>query len=192
MDSTRILTTQIMQPQYRNRHHVMIFGGFLLKQSFELAFCCAAAFSHSRPTFVNLDPSTFDNPVPVGSVLRLSATVAYTETSAGENKLFKEDETSNGSRKVYTRVHVFVDSSVRDVEDETNKPTGQFHYTFLVEKDIRVMPRTYQEFMIWIDARRRAQNIKDILENQSVGRQSNSIKESGSRVDDGRQKRATE
>ena len=36
----------------------MIFGGFLLKQTFELAFTTAAAFAHARPTFVSLDPST--------------------------------------------------------------------------------------------------------------------------------------
>jgi acyl-coenzyme A thioesterase 9 len=68
-----------MQPQFRNRHHFMIFGGFLLKQTFELAFCCAASFAHTRPTFVSLDPSTFQNPVPVGSVLYLTATVVYTD-----------------------------------------------------------------------------------------------------------------
>ncbi|KAJ2981249.1 hypothetical protein NQ176_g2151 [Zarea fungicola] len=51
MDTTRLNTAAIMQPQYRNRHHFMIFGGFLLKQTFELAFCCAASFTRTRPTF---------------------------------------------------------------------------------------------------------------------------------------------
>ena len=79
MDSTKMHSSQIMQPQFRNRHSFMIFGGFLLKQTFESAFRCAASLSHSRPTFLNFDPSTFDNPVPVGSVLYLTATVAYTD-----------------------------------------------------------------------------------------------------------------
>lgn len=57
----------------------MIFGGFHLKQTFELAFCCAASFAHARPTFISADPCTFRNPVPVGSVLYLTATVAYTD-----------------------------------------------------------------------------------------------------------------
>jgi len=69
MEQTVLRTAAIMQPQYRNRHHFMIFGGFLLKQTFELAFCCAASVSHTRPSFISLDPSTFQNPVPVGSVL---------------------------------------------------------------------------------------------------------------------------
>jgi acyl-coenzyme A thioesterase 9 len=170
MNQTKMHATQIMQPQYRNRHNFMIFGGFLLKQTFELAFCCAAAFSHTRPTFLSLDPSTFANPVPVGSVLYLKATVAYTDAPliGVETKSEISDKGSEGvkggskgskpSRKSnHTKVQIRIDSSVRNVEHAETKPTGQFNYTFLVEKDIKVMPRTYSEFMIWVDARRRAE-----------------------------------
>lgn len=125
----------------------MIFGGFLLKETFELAFCCAASFAHARPNFVCLDPSTFENPVPVGSVLYLRATVSYTEPEERE-----------GAESKYTRVQVRVDSKVRDVEHGTKKSSGMFNYTFLVEKDMQVMPKTYGEFMVWTDARRRAKN----------------------------------
>ena len=166
MESTKIHSSQIMQPQYRNRHNFMIFGGFLLKQTFELAFCCAAAFSHSRPTFLSLDPSTFDNPVPVGSVLYLTATVAYTDPPP----VFTPDDvqqSSNAGPKVqdgptdvsYTRVQIRIDSKVRNIEHGETKPTGQFNYTFLVAKDLKVMPKTYSEFMIWVDARRRAERV---------------------------------
>ncbi|KAE8340303.1 hypothetical protein BDV24DRAFT_134121 [Aspergillus arachidicola] len=146
MSDTNLKSAMIMQPQDRNRHNFMIFGGFLLKQTFELAFCCVASFSHARPNFISLDPSTFENPVPVGSVLYLRATVAYTEPV----------ETESGSK--YTKVQVRVDTKVRDVEHGTKKSTGQFNYTFLVEKDIQVMPKSYGEFMLWTDARRRSQN----------------------------------
>lgn len=147
MSDTVLKSAMIMQPQYRNRHNFMIFGGFLLKQTFELAFCCAASFAHARPNFVALDPSTFENPVPVGSVLYLRATVAYTEPEERE-----------GDSTKYTKVQVRVDSKVRDVEHGTKKSTGMFNYTFLVEKDVQVMPKGYGEFMLWADARRRAQN----------------------------------
>ncbi|KXG52532.1 uncharacterized protein PGRI_088160 [Penicillium griseofulvum] len=147
MSDTVLKSAMIMQPQYRNRHNFMIFGGFLLKQTFELAFCCAASFAHARPNFVALDPSTFENPVPVGSVLYLRATVSYTEPEERE-----------GDSTKYTKVQVRVDSKVRDVEHGTKKSTGMFNYTFLVEKDVQVMPKSYGEFMLWADARRRAQN----------------------------------
>ncbi|KAL2852826.1 HotDog domain-containing protein [Aspergillus pseudoustus] len=148
MSDTVLKSAMIMQPQDRNRHNFMIFGGFLLKQSFELAFCCAASFSHSRPNFISLDPSTFENPVPVGSVLYLRATVAYTEPL----------EREGGAGSKYTKIQVRVDTKVRDVEHGTKKSTGMFNYTFLVEGDVHVMPKSYSEYMVWTDARRRARN----------------------------------
>ncbi|KAK7966564.1 uncharacterized protein PG986_000841 [Apiospora aurea] len=132
MAKTQLSTAAIMQPQYRNRHQTMIFGGYHLKQTFELAFCCAANFGHARPTFVSADPCTFRNPVPDGS-----------------------QPQQQDANKPVTRVHVRVDSKVRDVQHGNAKPTGQFNYTFTVPRDIKVLPHTYQEFMMYIDARRR-------------------------------------
>ncbi|KAG8527965.1 uncharacterized protein KY384_006881 [Bacidia gigantensis] len=175
MSATVMSSSSIMQPQYRNRHNFMIFGGFLLKQTFELAFCCCAAFTHSRPTFISLDPSTFDNAVPVGSVLYLTATIAYTDQSSiepsdGVNGK-ATDEHSDRSTNNSTRVQVRIDSKVRNVEHGETKPTGQFNYTFLVERDIKIMPQTYSEFMIWVDARRRAKNVRACIENTSFSGQ---------------------
>ncbi|QIW96968.1 hypothetical protein AMS68_002486 [Peltaster fructicola] len=158
MDTTKISTTSVMQPQYRNRHHFMIFGGYLLKQTFELAFCCAAAFTHARPTFVALDPSTFENPVPVGSVLYCTATVAYTDPPVLE----RGSDSIKGTS--LTRIQVRIDTKVRNVEHGETKPTGQFNYTFTVDKDIKVVPRTYSEFMMWTNGRRRAQDVEKSLE----------------------------
>lgn len=185
MDSTRLNTASIMQPQvgwtrpkrfvqhsadtekYRNRHQFMIFGGFLLKQTFELAFCCAASFAHTRPTFVSLDPSTFQNPVPVGSVLYLTATVIYTDpplVPAASDGQSEEARPENSQ----TRIQVRVDSKVRDVEHGIAKPTGQFNYTFTVDKDIKVMPRTYSEFMMYVDARRRAKSVQESIKHGEI------------------------
>jgi acyl-coenzyme A thioesterase 9 len=158
MQDTKIQSVQIMQPQYRNRHNFMIFGGFLLKSTFELAFTCASANSHVRPKFIALDPSTFENPVPVGSVLYLTATVAYTDSPlvpSGDKKVSPE-----GS----TRIQIRVDSEIRNVEHGETKPTGQFNYTFEVSKDIKIVPQTYGQFMIYLDARRRAQHVTSSLE----------------------------
>ena len=161
-----------MQPQYRNRHNFMIFGGFLLKQTFELAFCCAAAFSHSRPTFVSLDPSTFENPVPVGSVLYLTAVVAYTDPPLVSMKSTGHgvEYTAERHEDNYTRVQIRIDSKVRNIEHGETRPTGQFNYTFLVKKNIRVMPSTYSEFMIWVDARRRAESVRASIEGLEAGK----------------------
>ena len=150
MSKTVIHSTQIMQPQNRNRHHFMIFGGYLLKLSFELAFTCAASFSHTRPRFINLDPSTFENPVPVGSVLYTAANVTYTEPDP------------NGG----TRIQVMVRTHVRNVEHGENerKSTGSFFYTFTSPADVNVLPQSYGEFMMWVGGRRRAQQLAATME----------------------------
>jgi acyl-coenzyme A thioesterase 9 len=137
----------------------MIFGGFLLKSTFELAFTCASAFSHTRPTFIALDPSTFENPVPVGSVLYLTATVAYTDSPivAGVDEVKASPEGS-------TRIQVRVDSKIRNVEHGETKPTGQFNYTFEVPKDVKIVPQTYSQFMMYLDARRRSRRATGSVE----------------------------
>ncbi|KAI6082517.1 Thioesterase/thiol ester dehydrase-isomerase [Hypoxylon rubiginosum] len=163
MSRTQLSTASIMQPQYRNRHQTMIFGGFHLKQTFELAFCCAASFAHARPTFISADPCTFRNPVPVGSVLYLTATIVYTDPP-----LYDEDGSEpqqKDPKNPVTRLHVRVDSKVRDVEHGIAKPTGQFNYTFSVPKSVKVLPHTYQEYMMYIDARRRVQ-LGDVQDRQ--------------------------
>ncbi|EEQ28329.1 hypothetical protein McanMca71_001559 [Microsporum canis] len=153
MKDTMLSSAQIMQPYDRNRHNFMIFGGYLLKQTFELAYCCAASFSRSRPTFLCLEPSTFDNPVPVGCVSYLNAVVSYTQDSPS---------TSTSGQK-FTRVQVRVDTTARNIDYGTTNPTGTFNYTFLVEGQHEVWPQTYDEFMIWVEARRNVENMNDRL-----------------------------
>lgn len=102
-----------------------------MKQSMELAFCCCSAFAHARPRFISLDPSTFLAPVPVGSILYLTAEVVYTEAAGDDG----------------TRVHVRVETKVRDVEHGKVTDTGVFNYTFYTDKRLDVMPVTYAEFV---------------------------------------------
>lgn len=151
MARSTIHSTAIMQPQYRNRHNFMIFGGYLLKQTFELAFTCASAFSHTRVAFLNLDPSTFEEPVPVGSVLYIAAGVTYTEPDPRGG----------------TRIQVMVVTHVRNVEHAERKNTGTFYYTFHSDAMVNVLPETYSEFMKWVAGRRRARRLDATLGSES-------------------------
>lgn len=108
-----------------------------------------------------LTSPAFQNPVPVGSILYLTATVVYTDPP-----LIGAPDEEFDSESRYTRIQVRVDSKVRDVEHGRSKPTGQFNYTFTVEKNIRVMPRTYQEYMMYLDARRRADHVKESIQDE--------------------------
>jgi acyl-coenzyme A thioesterase 9 len=161
MKDTETNSTSFMQPQYRNRHSYMIFGGYLMRQTFELAYCTAASFSHAFPRFVSLDSTTFRAPVPVGSVLYMKSTVVYTEHiheadlkrsdvssvkehedqfdgflhfgSAPANRLTNDPE--DFLNRPGTLVQVKVDTSVRDLNDEKTTPSGSFIYSYFVPRD---------------------------------------------------------
>ncbi|KAH3682446.1 hypothetical protein WICPIJ_006588 [Wickerhamomyces pijperi] len=159
MKDTETNSTSFMQPQYRNRHSYMIFGGYLMRQSFELAYCAAAAFSRSFPRFISLDSTTFKAPVPVGSVLYMNAKIVYTEhiheadtkpstefqSSSSEfdgflhfdtqpaNKLTSDPD--NFLNRPGTIVQVKVDTWVRDLNEVEQKPSGCFIYSYFVPRD---------------------------------------------------------
>ncbi|KAK6463628.1 HotDog domain-containing protein [Scheffersomyces coipomensis] len=182
MKDTSISSTIFMQPQYRNRHSYMIFGGYLLRQSFELAYCCAAGFSSSGPRFVSLDSTTFKAPVPVGSVCSMEATVSYTEhihdgpedVDADSPFNFRLPATNKISKNADaflseqgTLIQVKVDTSIKDIDSGIDKESGTFIYSFFVPKDSyggkkpgysAVIPQTYSEMMTYVAGRRRAQD----------------------------------
>lgn len=123
--------------------------------------------------------------MPVGSVLYLTAVVAYTDPPLVTKKANSDgvEDTAEGHEGNYTKVQIRIDSKVRNIEHGETKPTGQFNYTFLVERNIRVMPSTYSEFMIWVDARRRAESVRASIEGLEVGKD---------RKDNGKSVRITE
>lgn len=180
MKDSRVSSTLFMQPQYRNRHSYMIFGGYLLRQTFELAYCAAADFSSAGPRFVSLDSTTFKNPVPVGSVLSMTASVSYTEhihdTASGieadspfnfrlppTNKL--SDNPEAFLSEPGTLIQVKVDTAIKDLDTAVAKEAGSFIYSFFVPKNsardnnpsyCSVIPQTYSEMMEYVEGRRRA------------------------------------
>lgn len=160
MKDTNAKSTMFMQPQYRNRHSYMIFGGYLMRQTFELAYCAAASFSHAFPRFVSLDSTHFKAPVPVGSILHMDATVVHTEhlfdrsskpkvttvthKSADGNTVFHFDSspvnelsTQKGAllSKPGTLIQVKVDTIVQELASEKKNSSGSFIYSFYVHRD---------------------------------------------------------
>ena len=53
-----------------------IFGGFLMREAFELAWANTFVCIKSRPTVVCMDDINFRKPVEVGSLLYLSSQVS--------------------------------------------------------------------------------------------------------------------
>lgn len=185
MKDSTVKSTLFMQPQYRNRHSYMIFGGYLLRQSFELAYCAAAAFSSAGPRFVSLDSTTFKAPVPVGAVLSMDATVVYTEhvhegpedTEADSPFDFKLPATNIISENVDaflsepgTLIQVKVDTFIKKLDTDGSTESGCFIYSFYVPKNSEfdtsyssVIPQTYSEMMEYVAGRRRAQDTANFV-----------------------------
>ncbi|CEP62111.1 uncharacterized protein LALA0_S04e08064g [Lachancea lanzarotensis] len=160
MKETNAKSTMFMQPQYRNRHSYMIFGGYLMRQTFELAYCAAASFSHSFPRFISLDSTHFKAPVPVGSILHMDATVVHTEhlyekdarpkvanvtdKSVDSSTIFHFDPSPINQlshspdamlNKPGTLIQVKVDTMVQELASEKKTSSGSFIFSFFAPRD---------------------------------------------------------
>jgi acyl-coenzyme A thioesterase 9 len=73
-EQTRQQIVKIGHPQERNIHS-SIFGGFLMREAFELGYLVATLYLGGRPYTIALDDVAFKKPVPIGSILVLSSQV---------------------------------------------------------------------------------------------------------------------
>lgn len=55
--------------------HFSVFGGYLMREAFELAYTNACAFLRGRPYTVSMDDVAFRRPVPIGSILHFTSHV---------------------------------------------------------------------------------------------------------------------
>ncbi|KAJ3101395.1 Acyl-coenzyme A thioesterase 9, mitochondrial [Phlyctochytrium planicorne] len=128
MKDTIQSTLVMCMPQDRNIHN-FIFGGYLMRLAYELSYSTGLIFTKSRVYFVALDDITFKLPVPIGSLLSLSAQVVY---SAG-----------SPSRSFQVRVRADVVDPLKGTSDMSN----EFFFTFIAPHDNvpRVIPKSYEE-----------------------------------------------
>ncbi|KAJ3825325.1 Thioesterase/thiol ester dehydrase-isomerase [Lentinula raphanica] len=160
MGETRVERCMLMFPQERNVHQ-KIFGGYLMRLAYELGFSNASMFCRGRVRFLALDEISFKLPVPIGSILRLESVILYDD-------FFKLREES-GEENVYQLVHVGVKANVVDIKTGTEKTTNEFRFTWRSEERLKgnagesglgpqkvrkVVPKTYREAMLWLEARR--------------------------------------
>ncbi|CAJ2654158.1 unnamed protein product [Trifolium pratense] len=118
MKDTCLQNSFICQPQRRNTHG-RIFGGFLMRRAFELAFSTAYSFAGAAPHFLEVDHVDFFRPVDVGSFLRLKSCVLYTELD-------------NPARPL---VNVEVIAHVTKPELRSSEVSNRFYFTFGVDHE---------------------------------------------------------
>ncbi|CAL1538807.1 unnamed protein product [Lymnaea stagnalis] len=137
MDETIKKSLIICHPEQRNLYN-KIFGGFLMRKAYELAWANASIYANTRPNMCKIvDDIVFKRPVEIGSLLFLSsqASIVYTKGSD---------------------IQVHVHAEVVDPEKGTRETTNDFHFTFDtgVPNLPRVMPKTYAESMLFLVGKR--------------------------------------
>jgi acyl-coenzyme A thioesterase 9 len=73
---TRYSATMVMQSQNRNLHG-KIFGGFLMRQAMEIAWCNAHLFAGAFPQLELVDDIIFHKPVEIGSIVHFRSLTAF-------------------------------------------------------------------------------------------------------------------
>eukprot|EP01023_Acetabularia_acetabulum_P010545 TRINITY_DN14797_c0_g1_i2.p1 TRINITY_DN14797_c0_g1~~TRINITY_DN14797_c0_g1_i2.p1 ORF type:complete len:176 (-),score=20.70 TRINITY_DN14797_c0_g1_i2:355-882(-) len=117
MKNTRLSNTFICQRQQRNMHG-RIFGGFLMRRAYELAFATAYKFGGSRPQFAQVDKVQFECPVDVGKMLGLDSMVINTENATD-----------------FALMTIEVVANVIEPETVSSLVTNTFVFTFRVSYD---------------------------------------------------------
>ena len=74
MDSAKMKNIVVCQPENRNRFN-KIFGGFLMRQAYELAWANTYVYTRTRPMIQHMDDISFKLPVSVGALLYFNAQV---------------------------------------------------------------------------------------------------------------------
>ncbi|XP_076950844.1 acyl-coenzyme A thioesterase 4, mitochondrial-like [Bidens hawaiensis] len=135
IEDTCLQNSLVCMPQQRNTHG-RIFGGFLMRRAFELAFATAYAFAGSAPVFLEVDHVDFLKPVDVGNFLRFKSCVLFTELENPEKPL----------------INIEVVAHVTRPELRTAEVSNKFYFTFTTNSDattnskIRsVVPATEEE-----------------------------------------------
>jgi acyl-coenzyme A thioesterase 9 len=130
LKNTKMQNAEIAQPQAQNLHN-RIFGGFLMRRAFELAFSNAYLFGGSRPIFVEVDEVSFTSPVDVGDLLVFNSCVLYTEAEVDLTDYFHVHHGASYGTKLPV-VHIEVEAWVTEPEKVSAKLSNLFSFTFAI------------------------------------------------------------
>ncbi len=152
MSETGRQSTLLMHPQSKNIHN-KIFGGYLMREAFELAWNITYLHCRQRPHFLSVDHMYFFEPVEIGAILSFTGRVIYTS----EEALMVE---------VVTEV-------IQPATGET-RVTNDCFFTFTAREDgdgplliPAVQPHTYEEGLKYLEGRRRFQLGESIRKRKS-------------------------
>ncbi|XP_065185657.1 acyl-coenzyme A thioesterase 9, mitochondrial-like [Sycon ciliatum] len=134
MSDTRMSSVRLCHPQHRNMHN-KIFGGYLMRQAFELAWASVSVYTQTLPQFIAMDDIFFRVPVEIGDMLEFKSQIVFTEGPY---------------------LHVSVHAEKIACGDGARQTTNIFQFTFASQekKPRRVLPKTYSDAMRYIHGKR--------------------------------------
>mmetsp|Transcript_12799 Transcript_12799/g.28415 ORF Transcript_12799/g.28415 Transcript_12799/m.28415 type:complete len:183 (+) Transcript_12799:2-550(+) len=146
MASTVFKSSQLMHLQNRNVHG-KIFGGYIMKKSFELAYVAACLFCREEYIhFLFVDDIQFVKPMNVGSVAEFSATVTYSrEGHVVVRVVAMVIDTFTGQRSKTNVLNLIF----RSRKDPTTEIVSAYGGTIP-----QVLPSTYDEVMLYLEGKR--------------------------------------
>lgn len=145
MENCKLTNVVISHPENRNFHN-KVFGGFIMRNAFELGFSLAYLYSKHMPKLKHISDVVFHKPVEVSSLTRMTAYVVYTY-------------------KNYIQISVFVESTNKNPDSLST--TNELHFTFeLSDPATTVIPKSYLEAMLYINGKRRLEEI--VVEGSSI------------------------
>jgi acyl-coenzyme A thioesterase 9 len=133
MHDTKMQNAMVAQPQMQNLHN-RIFGGFLMRRAFELAFANAYLFGGQRPIFLEVDDISFEAPVDVGDLLVFNSRVLYTRPEGGYLGDYYLNGTTTDELHSHGRnqplVMMEVECWVTVPEQTSARVSNHFYFTF--------------------------------------------------------------
>ena len=157
MRASEQIAVDVMQPSHRNMNGYM-FGGYLMRRAYEVAWLSAYRFGRAPPNFAGLDDVSFNTPIELGAIIELIGRAVYAA----------EDET----------LRVCVEAHKLSLRTGKREPANLFHFIFrpsataeppesapggvdTLRQDVppvyrrEVLPETYEEGMLYLEGRRR-------------------------------------
>jgi acyl-coenzyme A thioesterase 9 len=141
-DQTKQQNCEIAQPQTSNLAN-QIFGGFLMRRAWELAYATAYVFGGARPRFLEVDKVAFTIPVHVGDLTNFHSKVIYTEVKDE----IRDFNAFRGQRDV-PLVSVEVEAWIVEPEKASAKLSNRFMFTFALPSKTpcrKVLPSNMEE-----------------------------------------------
>ena len=163
LKDTVMQNAMIAQPQSSNLHN-RVFGGFLIRRAFELAYSNAYLFGGARPIFLEVDEISFASPVDVGDLLVFYSRILFTENNAGPLRNYYQQDGTNQTDgdEAVALMHVEVEAWVTEPEKVSARMSNQFYFTFCVvarpthnKEGLRPTPRVRQVLPSNIDEAKR-------------------------------------